>query len=233
MARDNRFSVSNLKGKGNDVEVDREPDTCPRCHTSVHPKFQYGAYVGDYPRDIDVQLVYQCTKADCREVFIAYYRQGHYDGSSRPSLTLVRTAPTSAHEEEFSEEIKEVSPDFIEIYNQAIAAESNNLDQVVGIGLRKALEFLIKDFVVHRNPDEEKSIRMTPLGACISEYVEDPNVTNCAKRAAWLGNDETHYTRRWEDKDIEDLKLLIQLTVNWIENVMLTERYVNEMPEST
>ena len=232
MSGDNTFSVSNLKGRGEKVDVDREPDTCPRCHTSVHPEFKYGSYSGDYPDDINVQLAYQCTNSSCRELFIAYYSQGQYEGS-RPSLTLTRTAPTSAHEEVFSEEIEEVSPDFVEIYNQALAAESNDLDQVVGIGLRKALEFLIKDFVVHRNPDEEESIRMAPLAACISEYVEDPNVTNCAKRAAWLGNDETHYSRRWENKDIEDLKLLIQLTVNWIENVMLTERYVDEMPEST
>jgi hypothetical protein len=179
-----------------------------------------------------VQVVYQCTNTDCREIFVAYYEQG-ISSRNPPLLELSKTAPKSAYEKNFSHEIEEISPEFTEIYNQAVAAESNDLGQVVGIGLRKALEFLIKDFVVHRNPDDEESIRKAPLSACISEYVEDPNVTNCAKRAAWLGNDETHYTKRWEDKDIEDLKLLIQLTVNWIENVMLTERYVDEMPDST
>jgi hypothetical protein len=232
MSIDNRFKVHDLKGRTQEIRIDRVPDTCPRCHTSVHPQRQYGAYSGDYPDDMKVQVVYQCTKTNCREVFIAYYKQNS-SGKKPPSLKFTRTAPKSAHEKDFSDEIEKISAEFVEIYNQAVAAESNDLDQVVGIGLRKALEFLIKDFVVHRNPDEEDSIRMAPLSACISEYVEDPNVTNCARRAAWLGNDETHYTRRWKDKDIDDLKLLIKLTVNWIENVLLTEQYVEEMPEST
>ncbi len=53
----------------------------------------------------------------------------------------------------------------------------------------------------------------------------------CASRAAWLGNDETHYERRWEQHDIKDLRLLIRLSVNWIENVILTMEYEEGMPE--
>ena len=51
------------------------------------------------------------------------------------------------------------------------------------------------------------------------------------KRAVWLGNDETHYVRKWEDKDISDLKRLIKLTVNWIENNLLTQDYMSTMEE--
>ncbi len=44
---------------------------------------------------------------------------------------------------------------------------------------------------------------------------------------------ETHYIRKWEDKDVDDLKLLIRLTVNWIESHILTAQYTKEMkPES-
>jgi hypothetical protein len=60
-------------------------------------------------------------------------------------------------------------------------------------------------------------------------FVEDANVKECARRAAWLGNDETHYERRWTDKDVTDLKRLITLSANWIENVLLTRKYVKEM----
>lgn len=28
------------------------------------------------------------------------------------------------------------------------------------------------------------------------------------ERAAWLGNDETHYVRKWPEKDVKDLKSL-------------------------
>ena len=72
-------------------------------------------------------------------------------------------------------------------------------------------------------------VRKEFLGACISNRVEDINVKECAKRAAWLGNDETHYVRKWEDKDIRDLKTLIELTMSWIRSSVLTKQYLTEM----
>lgn len=47
----------------------------------------------------------------------------------------------------------------------------------------------------------------------------------------WLGNDETHYVRRWEEKDLSDLKRLISMTVSWIDLVMDSEAYQESMPE--
>jgi len=43
--------------------------------------------------------------------------------------------------------------------------------------------------------------------------------------------DGTHYVRKWEGKDIEDLKRLIQLTMNWIQSDFLTRDYEEKMPE--
>ena len=50
-----------------------------------------------------------------------------------------------------------------------------------------------------------------------------------AKGAIWLGNDETHYERKWVDKDIDDLKTLIDLTLHWINYETLTEQYKESM----
>jgi hypothetical protein len=52
-----------------------------------------------------------------------------------------------------------------------------------------------------------------------------------AKRAVWIGNDETHYIKKWNNKDLTDLKILIDLTLHWIEMESLTETYYVEMPE--
>lgn len=117
----------------------------------------------------------------------------------------------------------------MEIYDQALVAESQSLSQMVGIGIRKSLEFLIKDYAILQNPDKAEEIKKETLAKCISLYIADQNVKECAKRAAWLGNDETHYMRKWEMKDIGDLKRLVRLTVNWIDNVLLTKAYVSEM----
>ena len=50
-----------------------------------------------------------------------------------------------------------------------------------------------------------------------------------AKGATWLGNDETHYVKKWENKDITDLKNLIDLTLAWIGLELKTEEYTNDM----
>ena len=48
----------------------------------------------------------------------------------------------------------------------------------------------------------------------ITAYIAHPKVASLAERDVWLGNDETHYVRKWEGKDVQDLKLLIKLTVS-------------------
>lgn len=53
----------------------------------------------------------------------------------------------------------------------------------------------------------------------------------CWHGGAWLGNDETHYVRKWEDKDLKDLKKLISLTIHWIEMDALTVEVIADMPD--
>jgi hypothetical protein len=149
-----------------------------------------------------------------------------------PSLRTCRDSALATRKSTFPSTVSEISPTFVEIYDQAIAAETHDLSQLVGIGLRKALEFLVKDFASREAPEKQKEIRDARLAICISKYVSDANVQACCTRAAWLGNDETHYTRKWEDKDINDLKLLVRLTVNWMDNILLTKKYVSEMESS-
>ena len=38
--------------------------------------------------------------------------------------------------------------------------------------------------------------------------------------------------RQWETKDLDDLKRLVRLTVNWIESAVLTKAYIAEMDKA-
>lgn len=76
-----------------------------------------------------------------------------------------------------------------------------------------------------------ESIKKKFLGKCVQEDVENTRVKEIARRAAWLGNDETHYVRVWEEKDVNVLKQLIELTVHWIEDEIASNRLLAEMPE--
>ncbi|HEV6967179.1 hypothetical protein [Roseateles sp.] len=175
------------------------------------------------------QSIFRCTHQKCQELFIGNYKLLDRAEGGRPAYSLQSVAPVKAQSVIFPDTVVTTSPTFAMVFNQSVAAESAGLDQLVGIGLRKALEFLIKDYAILEQPEKTDEIRSTQLAACISSYVSDPNVKECAKRAAWLGNDETHYTRKWEAKDVNDLKLLVKLTVNWIDNALLTKKYIAEM----
>lgn len=214
-----------LAGGAENARLEQTPDTCPQCHRSVHPKLIAIASLRDLQK---AQAVFRCTHQRCQQLFIGNYTASG-GNASRWYWRLASVAPVSVQHTNFPETVSSVSPIFVQIFNQTVEAESRNLDQLVGIGLRKALEFLVKDFAVSENPGKEAEIRNTMLGNCISQYISDPNIKECAKRAAWLGNDETHYTRKWETKDVSDLKLLVRLTVNWIDNSLLTKKYISEM----
>ena len=131
----------------------------------------------------------------------------------------------------FSEVIQDISHSFCSIYNEAYAAEQYKLLEICGVGYRKALEFLIKDFLTRRHPTEEETIKKSMLKPCIDKYLNDTNIARTAKRAIWIGNDETHYVRKWETKDLNDLKILIQLTVSWVEQDLYTNEFEVSMPE--
>lgn len=197
------------------------PDECPFCHNSILPNV-----ISGYKGKDDLELFMSCPKSSCRKSFIGYYKHGngnwYYDN---------RTSIGKVIKKEFNKSINEISPSFVDIYNQAYFTEQNDLLEICGVGYRKALEFLIKDYALLKNEKDTEKILKMRLANCIKEYVADDRIKKVAKRAVWLGNDETHYVRKWETKSLQDLKKLIELTLHWIEMEKLTEEFESEMPD--
>ena len=222
------YSIAALDpyGKSTPIEIGHDlPDKCPRCHRNIHPR---GLTATISPDERDAQVVFQCVSSQCEKLFIADYSLGN--GLKGTAWYLIDVQPRAPMSPNVTALVAKLSPQFVKIYSQAAAAEAQGLDEVVGIALRKALEFLVKDFATEQHKDRKDEIHRMLLGQCIDNFVDDPSAKSCAKRAAWLGNDETHYLRKWETKDIEDLKRLVRLTSNWIDNVLLTSQYESEMP---
>ena len=96
-------------------------------------------------------------------------------------------------------------------------------DEIAGLGYRKALEFLIIDFAIHEHPDDEEKIKANSLSKCIKNYIDADHIKTLAERSAWIGNDEAHYIRKQEDRDVSDMKAFIQATVYFIAMVLITE----------
>lgn len=215
---------------GGPVHFDKVPDHCPICHRGMEPVELCASKMAREPGVGGVlEVVYRCTWRDCGRVFIARYLHRANLRSGSPDYLFKEAIPRHFEPPAWPEEVVGVSPLFVRILSQAAEAEVRGLADIAGAGYRKALEFLIKDYCVAQHPESAKKIRRMPLAACIKSYVQDPAITICAERAAWLGNDETHYLRLWEDKDIKDLRKLITLTVNWVHSSLLTKAYGEDM----
>lgn len=212
------------------VELNTLPDFCPICNHAAQLIFINGfasrsrSVIG--AREC-MQTVVQCPRNDCKRYSIAYYSTL---SSTMRNFKYEYSLPKFNQPRCFSDSISEMSPEFISIYNQALDAESKGLDKITGVGFRKALEFLIKDYLIKNNPEREEDIKIKSLGNCIQDDVKDKNIKSVSKRAVWLGNDETHYIRKWDGKDVNDLKMLIDLTLYWIDSEELTLKLEQDMP---
>lgn len=107
---------------------------------------------------------------------------GHYSvtftnyvhhGKEYTANKLLSVEPTKFVKQTFDENITKLSPQFDKIYNQALAAESSGLDEIAGLGYRKALEFIVKDFAIYKHPDKTEEIKKLPLSQCINKYIDN------------------------------------------------------------
>ena len=219
------IKVYDQKGEASYTQIFEEPDSCPICEHKITPEIIYALIKGD-ALTRNIEIVYRCPNKDCSHLFIAYFRR--YGPRDRTFTYTGYELPLKLDYRKFPESISVMSAEFHKIYNQALLAEKNGLDQICGPGYRRALEFLIKDYLIHQHPEIAEEIKKMWLGKAI-EKINDKNIKICAERAAWLGNDETHYVRICEYKDIENLKDLIDLVVMWIDSEYKTKKYEKEM----
>lgn len=104
-----------------------------------------------------------------------------------------------------SKEIKEEFPLMTDIFTQALEAKAQNLNHLVGAGLRKALEVLITDYLVKfQNENKEDLLKLT-LHKRIEKLDSSLYAKPCAMLAKNIGNDEIHYEKLL-DFDIDELQ---------------------------
>lgn len=192
---------------------------CPFCFTQIEIQLLKGIFW----HDKGLQLFLKCKK--CKNSFIGYTQQ------KDDKFHIISLSKGNHKTRKFQDEINELSPNSVKIYGESEFAEQENLTEICGVGYRKALEFLIKDYLIKKYPEKEEEIKNKSLGNCISEMIDNSRIKEIAKRATWLGNDETHYFKEWEDKDLEDLKRLIEITVHFITMEIEADKYMGEMKE--
>ena len=62
-----------------------------------------------------------------------------------------------------------------------------------------------------------------PLSNCIKTYIDSQYIKTLAEKAAWIGNDETHYVRKHDDRNVGDLKKFIAAAIHFISMMIIYE----------
>lgn len=201
-------------------EVISEPITCYTCDSSLSSA-------------INVGILLFCPH--CRHFYVREYSATKisdysFDYTCSKEITKPYDIIVNIH---IPENINNISKEFIELYKQSAKAEEIGLDKICGPGYRKSLEFLIKDYAIHINPDKENEIKKAKLGQVIENYYESmPQLQSLSKMATYIGNDETHYIRKWNDQDIKSMKAFIMSAVSLISGTLDAEKAAKLIDEN-
>lgn len=211
-----------------DIYLDAAVKECPHCHNKISPIY-LEHHRRSFENNIDVyDVICQCPS--CYNVFFAEY-SGEvfqvYANIEDFNLKQCNIYPVMPNNNKFNNYIKNLSPQFIEIYSQAEIAELSNLNEIAGIGYRKAFEFLVKDYAIYKEPLDEQAIKTDWLAKVLKERISYEPLSQLADRVNWLGTDHGHYYRKYAEYDIEDLKYCIDTFISWIELLENTKKIVN------
>lgn len=205
-----KLSVSYDNYSSSRVDVD-VTDICPNCGRAIEAVLKNSSFYKDGNQHI-VYLTLFCNA--CKTCWVdSYDYSSDYHELWEKDINFYKEIPS-----DLPKEIVELSPQGARTYIQSLKAEIDGYDTLVGIGLRKAFEFIIKDFLIFLHPDRKDHIKSNhKLGSLISEYIQDPTLVALARSCSWIGNDETHYMRIHQDKDVQDLKKTLKATIRFIE----------------
>lgn len=197
------------------------PDECPRCHFAIKPEeLSFKEFIDNNDKKFATGL-FLCKH--CFQTFVTFYSCFAHTtvGVSTTGYAvhshLVYAGPESPHDCECPDDVKTTFPRFYAVYNQAHKADSLGLDEIAGMGYRKAVEILVKDYCLQVLTDDRKkeSIPSMPLAQCI-KLIPYERIKTLALGSAWLGNDETHYERKHTDRDLDDLKRFVKALVFFV-----------------
>ncbi|MCZ1785586.1 DUF4145 domain-containing protein, partial [Enterococcus faecium] len=176
-------------------------------------------------------VLVQCINDECNKFYSLQFINTFNEDEGYSENILIKDYYRPPIKIDLPENIEKVSPTFVDIYTQATQAKSEQLEQIAGVGYRKALEFLIKDYAISKNSEDEDKIKKMLLGKTIENYLNDfPKLQRLAKAATWIGNDETHYVRRHTNKDVHDMDAFIKSAAQFIAadyDADLADQFIN------
>ena len=179
------------------------PETCPRCGRDLSAIPVSTDFLGTdnfKNRYAVVALCQQCDDAVFFDVEVS--------NNSPMRGNVIRSYPP-IQIFDLPAGIDSLFPDFVNVYCQAASAEARNLSEICGMGFRKALEILVKQYAIKAFPTEADAINKELLSQTISR-IQNTKIQTLAKAATWLGNDQTHLQVVHPEYSVADIKAFIK-----------------------
>lgn len=195
--------------------VTKQPSLCPFCKRVFSP-IAIGETEGVIFTDKTKTtfLIFQCQH--CKKIGVGEYE--HIDTASygRPIYQPIGSDYFFPKEtfapKDFDKAVKDNFPEFVSAYHQAEKAQQIGCEDLAGMGYRKAAEILIKDFAILSNPHADNKIQKLGVSDVINQFFSfDRDFWKMAQGVWTLGNDYSHYKKKYEDKDISFLKKVLDL----------------------
>ncbi|WP_050894996.1 DUF4145 domain-containing protein [Leuconostoc mesenteroides] len=182
----------------------KNPNICGHCHnTGKQTIIMPFATEGKLDIGNGIMLTF-CEL--CESTTIHFLKKDETDNE----YVSEKSIPSTIASDKTSQFVNENFSAFVEIYNQAKSAEQYGLDKISGMGYRKAIEFLVSDYLLVFKLKEAKWVSnpKTSLNNKIAAIKSD-QIKTLAKAISWIGNDETHYTKQNPEYGINNMKLFI------------------------
>lgn len=193
------------------------PKICPHCHKEMVPTIVTQSEVQNYNQNKVFAILVRCNI--CSSFYAVEYIYSNPRQNPKQILVPYYYSPTV--DLDIPDNIKEISEDFEEIYTQSETAYQLNLNQIAGMGYRKSIEFLVKDFLIFLKPDDADRILNLTINKAIAE-IDNQKLQNLARMTNYLANDQVHIKTLHPTKDIDDLReflknlvLLISFEINY------------------
>jgi hypothetical protein len=207
----------------------KDPNVCPHCHVTIIPKHIWNVETKDENKNQIYLNGWVCTNVDCNRIFVAEYK---FTGTAIVFSRFLNGLPKGPIWPKPILELKSGNltdngneSRFIKTYLQSLSAESYGLDELAGMGYRKAIEYLVKDWAVKLQPDKKEIINSLWLGNVINQFYSG-ELKEILERATWLGNDQAHYNKLFEEFDLNVLKELIDLILVELDREYKKEHYL-------
>lgn len=180
------------------------PNECPICHISIYPHLLTAFSIPSNTPPDYASFFFSCPNCNkvygtSAEIYFQNFSTHSFicdlstkEASFSPCIPKIPPLPLNLQQEAFKK--------FQAVYKDTYSADSYGLFEVAGMGYRKCIEFLIKDFLLLTHPEKRETVENPKimLGNLIKDHMKEDDLSSLQLKLSnynKLATDEVHYIK--------------------------------------